>query len=248
MLVEAFCKHCEKYYFFEDGQDHSLTETIGVSVKRFCPACTDPNYIVGESYLKDTVLSAFARYYYIQHDIKLSRDSSLATLKNYPVAWEKFNEIKYRTVTIPSGMCFGEHFILGPMIRGKKNFQNKRLIVCTRCNRRVKHEVWQVIVLWLGLQPKLCKNCDMVKGVNRDPDSDTSMARKLNVSLSDYRRYRMTDRIEPLPIGTKVGLLEIKKAYWDEYSFTPKYVVACTVCNREFVCIQKQVRNLEHEH
>jgi len=204
----------------------------------------------------------------------IHEDSIIEMMRNFPRTYAAFiSNGTYRTITLFPGTRFkGEfgEFELGiavphnPEAFGKSRIWYNRYIICVRCRTQVTVSVQKALFFFIGLNEKRCAKCDLgdyypdkkrnTNGLRTGSDkseySDRAMAKALNVSRMDYRRYK--DKIKkPVPslvIGTNVGPYEVLAAYWDEdpKSYSPKYLIRCKDCKVEFRVIQKNVENIEH--
>lgn len=148
-----------------------------------------------------------------------------------------------------------------------------REIQCLRCNFTSLNSIGMTLIFFLGLDEKLCKKCDAhswlpekqereklprkirtsfnTSGLNRNGSSksefsDRALAKALNVSRNDFRRHIITQPEPPLPLGTPVGNLHIMEAYWDDKTYSPRYLLVCERCKETFDCIQKRVHLMQH--
>lgn len=278
MQRESYCKHCKKIFYYEDGVDEGLTgssDSITIVPKGYCPVCTDPHFIPGESYRKDVIFNLFKQHLKA-HQIAVSvieDEDLLAMMKTFPSTWNLYSSNgSYTTVTLTIGTRFhglNGQFEIGQVIRQHQNTTNEngmffhymRELKCLRCSKVVIYPRNQILHYYMQLKLKACKKCDAsssdhkrnTSGLNRTGSiksefSERALAKALNVSRNDYRRYHFSEPVPALPPGTVVSNLIIQEAYWDEDPsvYAPMYLLFCPKCKKNFTCLQKRVDLQQH--
>lgn len=275
MQQEKQCSECKQYFFYDDGLN---PDGDGIEREGFCPTCVDPHFIPGESYYKDVIIEVFRKHLkgkgIAVH--KLTREHLINMMGAFVRTHNLYHSNgTFTSVTLEHGTEFegkeGRFQILlvhrKELIRdefdiGRERFAYMREIKCCRCGRIVLCNRKQVLEYYLGLIEKACISCDPTysdherdcSGLNRNGSqkselSDRAMAKALNVSRNDYRRYRPTEPVPSLPIGTVVNGLRIVASYWDEHpdSYSPKYKLECPKCKKTFTILQKSINSdLDH--
>jgi len=203
-------------------------------------------------------------------------DSIEEMMRSFPQTYAAYTSNgTFRTITLfPDTKFKGEYgeFKLGiayprnPESFGVGRIWHDRYIICLRCGKQTTATAQRTLFHYLGLCKKRCKKCDLkhyypngkrnTSGLllggehNRSESTDRALAKALNVSRMDYRRNkdRITKPVPSLPVGTLVGPYEIIAAYWDDdpSSYSPKYLVQCTDCKKEFRILQKKIRIVQH--
>jgi hypothetical protein len=286
-LVEKLCRHCETFFYYDDGVDSGGLANSTDRYKRdsecqqkrrgFCPKCDDPHYIPGETYQKDVIIQLFKKHLSSKgvNVAPFDKEILVSMMKSFTRTYALYSSNgTFRTFNLLTGSRFksewGEFELLAPIPEktGPDTFAYKRGIKCLRCGKVIYVDRKKALEFFIGLHEKSCINCDNnrinnlpdhsdhernTNGLNRNGSSksefsDRAMAKALNVSRNDYRRYHITERVEPLATGTIVNGLTVTEAFWDEdpSSYSPKYVLVCMKCKKTFVCLQKKVQNYQH--
>jgi len=265
MLQERQCKVCSKYYYHEDEVDDvglSGRKPKGVKTRGDCPNCVDPYAIAGMSHKKETILG-FLRDYLENSGIDvegIENDSLVTMLYQFPLAEQFYHSNgNYITFNVPPGIKFDGKY--GTFTIGSTVNETVREIMCDRCNCTVGYESYIALRFFMGFVPKQCRKCDAklyvkapirdVSGLNRNGailklNSFASLAKRFNVSRSDYRRHIVTEAVPSLSVGTVIKNLEIVEAYWDTKTEGPRYKLKCVSCSTRFNCTQKSVSRLDH--
>lgn len=241
----------------------------------FCPRCIDPHLVPGQHYKKQTILELFARHLKSKGIVlaRLEQDQIVDMMKGFPSTYNLYiSNSTYSTVNLDVGTVFqgkNGQFEIGGVIETQRPTTNEhgtffaynREIRCLRCKRKTVYSRKDTLQFYLQLKLKQCIHCDVTvtnhkrdtSGLNRNGSeksefSDRAMAKALNVSRNDYRRYNITERVEPLPDGTVINGLTIRSSFWDDdpMSYSPKYVLDCPKCKQTFICLQKQVKQQQH--
>lgn len=240
----------------------------------YCPNCIDPHFIPGETYQKEVILHLFKRHL-TSHSISIpDNDTLIEMMKNFPRSYACYTSNgTYRTFNLSTGLIFNGEFGQFQLLEVKVQQTHHELLAymrnikCTRCGRVVCVDRKKALEFFVGLKEKCCANCDNKRGhggmsdherdttglnrngASKSEFSDRAMAKALNVSRNDYRRHIITQRVEPLPLGTVISKsLLITQAWWDENpdSYSPKYTLECQKCKQIFYCVQKKVQLLQH--
>lgn len=273
MQQEKQCTECKQYFFYDDGLNPGGD---GIEREGFCPTCVDPHFIPGESYYKSTIIEVFRKHLkgkgIAVH--KLTEEHLIHMMGAFIRTHSLYHSNgTYNSVTLEYGLEFegreGRFQILlvhkkeltSEIDYDRERFAYQREIKCMRCGRIVLCNRKQALEYYLGLIEKACVSCDPTysdhdrdcSGLNRNgsqksESSDRAMAKALNVSRNDYRRYHFTEPVPSLPIGTVVNGLKIVASYWDENpdSYSPKYKLECPKCKKTFRIIQKNVDSAHH--
>lgn len=282
MQREKVCPYCKTIFFYDDGLDDvglaGSEDTLAQKEPRtgYCPRCVDPNACPGETYEKESILTALKRYLRKEGVLvnTLDNDTLEGMLKEFPRAQSLYlSNGSYRTFTLYTGMTFpgmfgmfelGVHeYVQSPNVRWINTFRH---IKCLRCNRVVKVLKTETLDMFLGMHEKRCFDCDNAAaehvkansnlkrgGAQRSEFSARALAKALNVSRNDYTRHPEIQYTPPLPVGHIAVVqskykYEILKAWWDESpkSYSPKYLIKCVDCKQEFTCVQKHLKETTH--
>jgi len=181
MLREKKCKHCNKYFTYDDGQidlglgtyEKTSKEEVVESRYGYCPLCDDPNYVYELSYKKESILWMFKKYLASKKiDVTgISEESIIDMMRAFPRTYATFTSNgTYRTITLFPGMKFhGEfgEFELGisfphnPQDLGKSRIWYNRYIICVRCRTQVTVSAMKALFFYIGLSEKRCGKCDI---------------------------------------------------------------------------------------
>lgn len=243
-MRERKCPSCHQLYYAEFP---------------LCPVCSDPHAITGECYEKQSIMNAFVRY--LKKEGIRAEELSLEDLENmleaYPKAYNLFKSNgTYRTVNIPTGTEFEGRYGTFTVME-VCDIPINRYVMCNRCEEKACFPRQEILDFFLGFRRKHCLACDASRrakdegnlnrnGRPRSETSERSLAKALNVSRNDYRRYKPTLPVPALPVGTEINGMTVTEAYWDDTTLTPKYRLYCPKCNQKFTCIQKRISTIFH--
>lgn len=269
MQVEKVCPYCKKIFLYEDGISEPLFTNTGDRSEDFqerragyCPNCVDPYAIPGYSHSKRTILTLF-KDLLLKNGVKveyIDDDTLITLLPDFPRlhTYYKSNGT-YLTFNLPPNSLFDGEF--GQFELGTTTDKEYREILCKRCNATATYNSTMILRYYFGIEDKRCVHCDaaqyignhprntsglMRNGSSKSQYSERAIAKALNVSRNDLRRYKITSRQPSLPLNTVVNGLRIEEAFWEEETMTPKYRLVCDECQDEFFCTQKHIHRQQH--